>query len=409
MKRAECVISESEPSSLPLPSNLRHWSFQGAKLRSFPPIWRIEQFESLDFSNNPITSFRELASHPNLCELDVSNTLIASFERAQPQPSLTRISLANSPLGKQAMADVMCVIAFGANIQFLNGVGIENWRHKMGCVLRDFLRPFLQEGWVLLGLNPIRCAHVRTKVKKVFNLKGLVSLPSGDPPEPPARTVKSPRKRAPPGDNPSNEKTDAAAPKSRMPLITPRVSRGGNNAAFPTPALPRDENAMPKKAGPANITLHFIELAAAELTDSESTGSVFADSSDSSTPDLLRMTPRGVSRIQITAPAEAEVEKMEYHEITFDEAVRALTPSFQPIVRFEDSLGTNSSSLHQNSNRNRALFNETGGVMKSNKHSSLAPRQSLRRTGKPRQSSGWPWFVQASHPPSHTLSEVEAW
>jgi hypothetical protein len=73
-------------------------------------------------------------------------------------------------------------------------------------------------------------------------------------------------------------------------------------------------------------------------------------SNDSDSEDLTLIGPEIDSSVKMDQPAEATVERLEYQNLTFDEAVAALTPSFQPVIPIDDLLMTGGSTESDHSN-----------------------------------------------------------
>ena len=156
----------------------KHRNFKGLKMDSFPPAASIQGCESLDMSENPITSFRTLETIPTLTHLNIRNTLIESFQFVQPQPKLTHIVVADTPLARYSTIVVMCICTFGEQLQQVNGRPISKDDKKRAGKLHKQLFCYLNNGWLLTGLDPIRCYHFQTRQRRVFQRNGQIpSIP----------------------------------------------------------------------------------------------------------------------------------------------------------------------------------------------------------------------------------------
>lgn len=138
-------------------------SFKGFKLKKFPNLTKWTNCTLLNFSHNPLEDFQGLQSLPNLKDLYLDNTKISSFVGAPELPSLQTISIKSTPLNAYKKADIMCAIAFGTQLVFINGEEIKRDKLRFARQNRDTLLPFLRDGWLLTSINPIRFIHSKTR------------------------------------------------------------------------------------------------------------------------------------------------------------------------------------------------------------------------------------------------------
>ena len=196
----------------------KHRNFKGLKMASFPPAASIQGCESLDMSENPITSFRTLETIPTLTHLNIRNTLIESFQFVQPQPKLTHIVVADTPLARYSTIVVMCICTFGEQLMQVNGRPISKDDKKRAGKLHRQLFCYLNNGWLLTGLDPIRCYHFQTRQRRVFQRNGqipsiplLVEKPVQVKPKPKLKTrLMRTTKRLVDGQNEMNKTTPSA-------------------------------------------------------------------------------------------------------------------------------------------------------------------------------------------------------
>jgi hypothetical protein len=293
-------------TSAPHRQRIKHQSFQNINLKTFPPSSRLSNCESLDFSSNPITSLRDLSTLPSLSHLNLSNTLIESFEGIHPQPSLVYIWLSHTPLGRYSTADVMSIIAFGPKVRYFNATPISKERHQIALFLIPSIFPILQQGWVLTGLYPVRCFHVGTRARRRLQIT------------PPPRGISE--------NNSENNRLPERCKALKAPSSRALPLKGNSN---------RTDNKTAKEQD--------LETVLTLISDSEKDSfgdcddlSLTESWNDSDSQDLALTGPGVESSIKVGQPAEVNVEKMEYHDLTFDEAVAALTPRFQPVIEDDD-------------------------------------------------------------------------
>jgi hypothetical protein len=338
------------------PLHITHRSFQNIHISTFPAVGHLTNYNSLDFSSNPITSLRDLETLPLLSRLNLNGTLIESFESVKDQPSLTDVSLTNTPLGNYQMIDIMCIIAFGKNVRHVNGKPILKAHRATGLRLRKFLAPLLQHGWLVMGLEPIRCFHFRTRKRRVLRLSHISPFSDDDDdnvqqPQTHSITTKSrqvlqshrttPRTRAS-----SNSRSTTQIPSNSSTAFTKRPitnqrtlqlsqSKQTNSTILPIPPVPRPDSSAPAHEPDLVSVVEDEEV----FEDKSSIGddNELCDSFDNSEGSRNAELRSGdvPSGICVDTPADAEVERMEYHDLTFDEAVRVLTPKSHPTLRPE--------------------------------------------------------------------------
>ena len=152
--------SSSESESLPVFS---HGQFSNQNLTDFPPFEVISSYDSLDFSNNPISILKNLPILPLVEEIDLSNTNIVSFYGAKKQPSLNSIRLKNTPISNYPGIKVMCIVAFGYWLKTVDDEPITASEQQIAQKIGPRLHPLLESGWILTSLEPPRIIHFKTR------------------------------------------------------------------------------------------------------------------------------------------------------------------------------------------------------------------------------------------------------
>lgn len=138
-------------------------SFKGFKLKKFPNLDKWMNCTLMIFSINPLENFQGMQSLPNLTDLYLDNTQLSSFLGAPDLPSLRTISIKSTPINAYKKADLMCAIAFGPQLVYINGEEIRRDRMRFANQHRDVLLPYLREGWLLTSMKPIRFIHSKTR------------------------------------------------------------------------------------------------------------------------------------------------------------------------------------------------------------------------------------------------------
>jgi hypothetical protein len=255
------------------------------KLKNFPPISKLVNFASLDLSENPITSFQGLPTLPNLVDLDLSRTQIKSFEFVQPQPALTRVHLTGTLVGHYVASDVMASVGFGPALQIVNGNPIRPQSKALAESIRVKFLPFLQEGWVIVGLNPLAGMHVRTQERRLFTWM-----------------------RAP---APSKICAKAPVQKKRLQPVTVKAWNSSRSSQHPSAAKAQREK-----------TPSVVE--AERLKEEE---------------DRITLEHQQIEaqRIALLPEVQEIVEVVEYKDLSYEEALRLLRPEFTPQLSGDSS------------------------------------------------------------------------
>ena len=138
-------------------------------LTMFPQISKLEDYEVLVFSGNPITSFAGLCDSTALRCLYLDETKIKSFDAVPDLPNLEFISLKNSPLGRYKKLMLMACIVF-ENIQSVNSLEITARMHAQAAQMRETVGPYLKQGWVIISLKPVKLMHTVTRARMTLVL-----------------------------------------------------------------------------------------------------------------------------------------------------------------------------------------------------------------------------------------------
>ncbi|EAY15146.1 hypothetical protein TVAG_392630 [Trichomonas vaginalis G3] len=130
-----------------------HGSFSQLNLQEFPPVEQISTYDSLDFSFNPISSFKTLPVLPLLEDLDLQSTNIKSFEFAQCQPSLKMLNFKNTPIAAYEGSRIMSIITLGSWIEEINQEKVTEQEHQIAERLSPRVKKLLTSGWILTAIN----------------------------------------------------------------------------------------------------------------------------------------------------------------------------------------------------------------------------------------------------------------
>ena len=140
--------------------------FTNINITEFPPLDQLEKYESISFDGCQIHSFSTMPKLPLLRRLCLDNTRISSFQKCQSQSKLSSISVINTPLEKYTHLNIMCVIALGDRIRRVNGKSLTSEEIHFGNVYRSKLQPYLQNGYMLLDIDPIKLFNKQTQDTK---------------------------------------------------------------------------------------------------------------------------------------------------------------------------------------------------------------------------------------------------
>jgi hypothetical protein len=149
----------------------------GQGLTSFEELTIQSDCRTIDLSSNRLTSFLGLHQLPSLTHLVVDSNPIVSFQGCQLFPALRWISLRGTPISRNVHCKLMCLVAFGCQIESFNGEKLSQALKKQATLLRAELFCELQKGRVITRLSPLR----------------LLDMAEGQPrpASPPARLVES--------------------------------------------------------------------------------------------------------------------------------------------------------------------------------------------------------------------------
>jgi hypothetical protein len=128
----------------------------------------LDQVTALSFDHNPIPSFAGLPDLPNLRRLTVDHTNLSSFEHAPRLPSLEYLSMRGTRLENLQFARVMCAIAFGPQLEIVNGQPFSAADVKLARRLAPTVEPRLRQGWILTSTNPLRMLNIRTRERTML-------------------------------------------------------------------------------------------------------------------------------------------------------------------------------------------------------------------------------------------------
>jgi hypothetical protein len=345
--------------------------------------------DSLDLSDNPIRSFQDLGTIPQLEELNLSKTLIESFQFVQPQPALTRIWLSGAPVGHYVASDVMSVIAFGSNVQYLNGHPISAKARSLGENFRPKFLTYLREGWLIMGFDPLRGMHVKTKARRVFAWSGETSNIPIPPPSdlrkrkvlPLAKKTKPAKMECDQSTSRSRHQRNSSVPPSSVTspctqtevepensIYTPAIAAPTSHQTYSAvTALDQATSAAISAVKADSATLSAGQLDSAIATVPQVDSAIAAPNQVTSVParpnpndaddvseaseafisiesDDEELGPISLGHQEVDLPAvQVEMKPAEpveirlYDDLSYDEALRLLTPAFQPALQADSS------------------------------------------------------------------------
>ncbi|EAY17596.1 hypothetical protein TVAG_454240 [Trichomonas vaginalis G3] len=140
-------------------------NFSNMNLVKFPGTKKIKDFKSLNFSFNPINSFKTLSTLRHLVSIDLTATNISSLEFLPSLPHLQSITLRGTQFSRFKQYRLMCIVAFDPSIKFIDGTEIES-KEKI-IVNKEFskIQNLLVEGWIIARVNPTIMAYPPLKLQ----------------------------------------------------------------------------------------------------------------------------------------------------------------------------------------------------------------------------------------------------
>ena len=138
-------------------------------LTSVPQLDYTRFSDTVNLSHNPIKLLDSLPVLDDFKALIMDNTKLESFDGAKPQPNIETFSCINTPLGNSKFIALMSVIIFGEQLKIVNNVQITQKVLDEAKQYQSDLYNYLQNGWILTGLNPLKVANVQTHERIIIN------------------------------------------------------------------------------------------------------------------------------------------------------------------------------------------------------------------------------------------------
>lgn len=111
---------------------------------------------TINLSNNNIVNFEGMKVYSRMISLNLDNNPIRSFKGCVSQPHMKKISMRRSPITRNPYFKLMCVIAFGSQLNTINDDTIYPDLKTQAEKLAKNLRGYLYEGKVLTNIYPLR-------------------------------------------------------------------------------------------------------------------------------------------------------------------------------------------------------------------------------------------------------------
>ena len=144
----------------------KQFHYKGKTVYEFPNIPNADEYTTISFAQTPILSFKNFPVLPNLVVLILDGTLITNLAHVVPQPKLKKLYLRSTPFSKYAAQEIMCSIMFGPSLQIYNGMEITEESRILSGFMTDNVKPYLQQGWVIISMNPVKLQNTDTLMKK---------------------------------------------------------------------------------------------------------------------------------------------------------------------------------------------------------------------------------------------------
>jgi hypothetical protein len=135
----------------------------GKRIRSFDGVKIGENCSNLDLSQNRITDFVGMPKLDMLVQLNLDENRIVSFEGCEQCRRLKWVSLRKNPVSHTGHFKLMCLVAFGKQLKYVNGEKIPDKTRTQADGLRDILLPALREGQLLISVKPLRLIDAKVE------------------------------------------------------------------------------------------------------------------------------------------------------------------------------------------------------------------------------------------------------
>ncbi|OHT04706.1 hypothetical protein TRFO_27709 [Tritrichomonas foetus] len=164
------MSSPSTPTSSPKPTKkFVTLNFSNSNIQTFESISFPENLFTLNLSNNEISDFTGLPAIETLRELIIDGNPIDSLIGAQFLPNLKYLSLKRSKIIRYSHFKIMCLIAFGSQIQTINDERINDRLRSISDNLRPKTLQKILKGYFIVRTNPL-------KLQKINSLNEETSL-----------------------------------------------------------------------------------------------------------------------------------------------------------------------------------------------------------------------------------------
>lgn len=143
-------------------------NYSERQLTEMPSISYSGKVDTLNLSYNLIRDFTGLKQFESLNRLILDDTKLVSFKGFKGQNDLAMLSCMRTPLGYSKFFTLMSLIACGNSLKSANSININQAQRNMANVLRKQLRVYIQDGWLILNLNPVKLVNAETRKRKTI-------------------------------------------------------------------------------------------------------------------------------------------------------------------------------------------------------------------------------------------------
>lgn len=144
-------------------------------INSFKRVYIPDNCSSIDLSKNNLSDLSELRSLPYLRLLNLDDNCIRSFKKIHYQPSLKWISLKHNPITQNKHFKLACLIVYGSQLASINQEIVSDMQREKADLYRDKAKQALFDGFLISSLNPLRFVNI---YKRKRRLSSLSSKPS---------------------------------------------------------------------------------------------------------------------------------------------------------------------------------------------------------------------------------------
>ena len=108
----------------------------------------------VDISCSSISNLSFLSKFTHIVTLDASRTQVANLKNVNEILSLSNVKIAATPFSRSKHYRLMLLIALNLKLSKIDDITVSTNEKKLAASMRDSLRKYLYDGWVIIKLHP---------------------------------------------------------------------------------------------------------------------------------------------------------------------------------------------------------------------------------------------------------------